>query len=189
VRTAAFTTLDAAADVGRLATTYDVDLVVVDAPPSVDADRVPDGLARLLEQSPADVAVLCAGEPGTSGRIVVPFGGGEHDWAALELAAWLATGLDAQLGLLGTSAEPRTGRRDASRLLADASLAVQRAVGISSEPLLARPDDESLVEAVADAALVVVGISPRWRQDGSRTRYTWTLGSYDLQRAPMSRKP
>ena len=98
--------------------------------------------------------------------ILVPFGGGEHDWAALELAAWLASAKGAPLVLLGTKAAPSGGRRDASRLLADASLAIQRVVGVETRPHLADPTDEALEAAVEDAALVVVGISPRWRREG-----------------------
>jgi hypothetical protein len=48
--------------------------------------------------------------------------------------------------------------------LADASLAVQRVADVDAAPLLASPD--GLVDAVAEAGLVVVGISPRWRHEG-----------------------
>jgi hypothetical protein len=98
--------------------------------------------------------------------VYVPFGGGDHDWAALELGAWVALSASVPLRLVGTKADPRRGQRDASRLLADASLAVQRVVGVEAEPLLAEPTEEALVAAVDGASLVVVGISPRWRQDG-----------------------
>ena len=56
--------------------------------------------------------------------------------------------------------------RDASRLLASASLAVQRALGVDAEPLLVEPTPHSLVEAARDAGLVVVGLTDRWRQEG-----------------------
>ena len=105
-------------------------------------------------------------ELGRDDGIFVPFGGGEHDWAALELGAWLSSATGTPLRLVGTRADPRRGQRDASRLLADASLAVQRVIGVENEPLLAEPTEEALVQAVDAAALIVVGISPRWRQDG-----------------------
>jgi len=89
-----------------------------------------------------------------------------HDWAALELAAWLAASMDLPLRLVGTKADASLGRRDASRLLADAALAVQRVVGVPSEPLLAEPSDAALVAAVEPATAVVLGVSPRWRLDG-----------------------
>src|SRR5438034_559088 len=51
-RTAAFTTLEPGRDAVRLATSYDVDLVLIDAPPGLaDDDHVPDDLATLFEQS------------------------------------------------------------------------------------------------------------------------------------------
>ncbi len=89
-----------------------------------------------------------------------------QDWAALELAAWLAAATDLPLRLVGTKADASLGRRDASRLLADAALAVQRVVGVPSEPLLAEPSDAALVAAVERATVVVLGVSPRWRLDG-----------------------
>ena len=66
------------------------------------------------------------------------------------------------LRLVGTTSDPSRGRRDASRLLADASLAVQRVVGVAALPLLAAPRDEALREAVAPATVVVAGFPSRW---------------------------
>lgn len=206
-RTAAFTSDDPAADLVRLASANDADFVLVDAPPHLDSAQLPLPLAELLERSPAHVGVLSGNRPDPARGVYVPFGGGEHDWAALELGAWLASATGAPLRLVGTRADPRSGRRDASRLLADASLAVQRIADVDAAPVLAGPDE--LVDAVAEAGLVVVGISPRWRHEGigaarralvraaqppvllvhrgprpgglapreSRTRFTWTLGA------------
>jgi DNA-binding SARP family transcriptional activator len=163
-RTAAFTTADPAADVVRLATAHDVELVLLDVPPELEDEQVSPELAAVLERSPADVAVL-TGPVGAGGDgVFVPFGGGEHDWAALELGARLAGAMSAPLRLVGTTADRGSGRRDASRLLADASLAVKRVVGVTAVPLLADPD--GLVRAVMEATLVVVGIAPRWRHEG-----------------------
>lgn len=167
-RTAVFTTLEPAGDVARLATMYDVDLLLLDAPPDFPSARLPDDLAEIFELSPADVAVLTreAVELKRVGDVSVPFGGGEHDWAALELAAWLASVSGVRLRLVGTRADPRRGSRDASRLLADASLAVQRVIGVETQPALAEPTEEALVAAVEAAALVVVGVSAHWRAEG-----------------------
>ena len=60
-RTAAFTSDDPAADLVRLATTNDADLVLVDAPPGVDGAQLPGQLAALLERAPAHVAILAGG--------------------------------------------------------------------------------------------------------------------------------
>jgi DNA-binding SARP family transcriptional activator len=166
-RTAAFTTLEPGRDAVRLASSYDVDLVLIDASPGLDDDdHVSDDLATLFEHSPADVAVLAGGEMRHGSGVFVPFAGGDHDWAALELGAWLSSRVGGPLRLVGTRADPRRGQRDASRLLADASLAVQRVVGVDAEPLLVDPTAEALLEAVEDATFVAVGISPRWRQEG-----------------------
>jgi DNA-binding SARP family transcriptional activator len=166
-RTAAFTSVEPARDILRLATTYDVELVLLDAPTDLDAERLSEDPAAILERSPADVAlVLGAADFSQGGGVFVPFGGSEHDWAALELGACLCSITGAPLRLVGTKADPRRGRRDASRLLADASIAVQRVVGVATEPLLADPTKESLAAAVESATLVVAGISPRWRHEG-----------------------
>jgi DNA-binding SARP family transcriptional activator len=167
-RAAAFTTLEPARDAVRLATTYGPALVLVDARFDLEADQLPDDLAELLDRSPADVGMLAGSEidwrQGTG--VFVPFGGGEHDWAALEVGSWLAVATSSPLRLVGTRADPGGRERDASRLLADASLAVQRVVGIASKPLLAESSGEGLVGAVDSATLVVLGISPRWRREG-----------------------
>jgi DNA-binding SARP family transcriptional activator len=205
-RTAAFTSRDPTGDLARLAAANECDLILVDGPADIDGVELPQALARLLERSPTHVAVLVGGRPDPAHGVFVPFGGGEHDWAALELGAWLASSTAAPLRLVGTRADERGGRRDASRLLADASLAVQRLVAVDAAPVLADPD--ALVDAVSGAGVVVVGISPRWRHEGigesrrvlvragppvllvhrgprpgalappeSRTRFTWTIGA------------
>jgi DNA-binding SARP family transcriptional activator len=206
-RTAAFTTLEPAREAVRLATSYDVDLVLLDAPPGLGDERVPSELAAVFERSPADVAVLAGDDPTSGEGVFVPFGGGEHDWAALELGGWLAVAFGAPLRLVGTRSDPVRSQRDASRLLADASLALQRVVGVPSEPFLT--EARELTDAVSGAMLVVMGVSERWRQEGigaarralvasgpsptllvhggprpgglapreSRTRFTWSLAA------------
>ena len=109
------------------------------------------------------------GGPVGPGPVVVPFAGAEHDWAAVELGAWLARARSTRLLLAGAA----TGAdgRDASRLLANASIAVQRALGVPAEPVLVEPEPEALVSAAADAGVVVVGLTDRWRREGlGRTR-------------------
>jgi DNA-binding SARP family transcriptional activator len=166
-RTAAFTTSDPAQDIVRFAAGHDVELILLGVPPHLEDTPLPADLAAILDRSPVDVAVLAHStvSPLAAG-VFVPFGGSEHDWAALELAAWLCSCMGNRLRLLGTHADSQRGRRDASRLLADASLAVQRVVGVDIEPLLVEPTHEALAAAVEPAALVVVGISPRWRGEG-----------------------
>jgi DNA-binding SARP family transcriptional activator len=167
-RTAAFTTSEAAADVVRLATAYNADLVLLPAPDHLDARSLPRELAEVLERSPVDIAVV-SGPPvawADGAGVFVPFSGAENDWAALELGAWLAYGAGMPLRLLGTRADPRRGQRDASRLLANASVAVQRLVGVTGEPLLADATEVALTAAVEPATIVVVGISSRWRSEG-----------------------
>jgi hypothetical protein len=101
---------------------------------------------------------------GESRPVVVPFGGAEHDWSAVEIAAWLARSLDVTLRIAGT--EDVAERRDASRLLARASLVVQAALGIVAEPALVPPGVDGVLAAAHDGSLLVLGLSERWRAEG-----------------------
>ena len=96
---------------------------------------------------------------------MVPFGGADHDWAALELAAWIAAANGAPLRLLGSAGRREDGR-DASGLLANASLVVQQFAGVSTEPILAEPGRDGILAATAGAGLLLVGLSERWRKEG-----------------------
>jgi DNA-binding SARP family transcriptional activator len=158
-RSAVFTSDSPGTDAARLATEQDVDLVLVAAPAALLEDC---DLGDLLRFAPCDVAVLTAGEP-APGPVLVPFAGTDHDWSAIELGAWLAGSWQAPLRLAGPAVE---GGRDASRLLASASLAVQRALGVAAEPLLVDPGPDALVAAAAEASVTVVGLSDRWHKEG-----------------------
>ena len=61
-RSAVFTSDDLPREVVRLETSFDADLVLLDAPSDLEAGKLPDELAAILEHSPADVGVL-AGAP------------------------------------------------------------------------------------------------------------------------------
>jgi DNA-binding SARP family transcriptional activator len=180
-RVAAFTTRAAGDDGARLAAEQAVDLLLVGR----EVDDLADGpfddeLEAVFAQAICDVA-LCVSPEGSKqedGSVAVPFGGGEHEWAALELGAWLAGATGTALRLLGT-AETTDGKRDASRLLASASLAVQQLVSVPTEPELLAPGAEAIVESAAGARFVVVGAPDDWRAYG--------LGSTRLSLARSAR--
>jgi hypothetical protein len=163
VRTVAFSSPSWGRDVVRLASRENVDLLLVQAPRAgFDGD-----VGAVLDEVPCDVAMLveAGGTPGP-GPVVVPFGAAWHDWAALELGAWVARASDAPLRLIGAAADDRPDGRDASRLLADASLIVQRTAGLVAEPLLASPGRKGVIALAQGAGVLVVGLSERWRQEG-----------------------
>ncbi|MBA2293654.1 MAG: hypothetical protein H0W16_00830, partial [Actinobacteria bacterium] len=166
-RTAVFTTVDPVEDAVRLVSAYDVRLVLTDVA-ELHAGALPEAVASIVERAPADVGLLTGSEVDweSGDGVYVPFGGGEHDWAALELAAWLASSRRIGLRLLGTRADASRGRRDASRLLANASLSVQRTIGVDAVPELVDPDPAALVDAAANATIVVTGLSASWRREG-----------------------
>jgi DNA-binding SARP family transcriptional activator len=179
VRVAAFTSSAYVDDVVRLASRSEIDLLLCAAP--VEAfvgGAIDDTLAALLRQVLCDVAVLVSEKPDgpadTDGPVLVPFGGGEHEWAALELGAWLAGSSGRPLHLLGTTAESELGARDASRLLADAGLLIQRSSGVAPVPQLVASGHEGVVEAAAEGGLLVIGLSERW-SDGGLGMTRWAI--------------
>jgi DNA-binding SARP family transcriptional activator len=165
-RSAAFTSLTPGRDLTRLAAEQDVELLVVDAPDGLLEDA---RLLALLDEAPCDVAILVGAHAPRPGAVLVPFSGAGHDWAAVELGAWLARSRGCALQLAGASTGSEG--RDASRLLANASLAVQRVLGIAAEPVIVEPAPAALVEVARSAGVVVVGLTDRWRATGlGRTR-------------------
>jgi hypothetical protein len=174
-RATAFTSAEPARDILRLVSGSDVALLALDAPNGLDGDGRLDGvLSTVLGDAPCDIALLTgsstAAPADAADRIVVPFGGGEHEWAAVEIGAWFAQAERRPLRLVGTVGDPATGRRDASRLLASVALLVQRFAGVSTEQALA--DAGGDVAAFANGARVVlVGLPDDWRSRGvGRTR-------------------
>jgi DNA-binding SARP family transcriptional activator len=173
-RIAAFTSVAPGADFARLATEQDADLVLVDAPHGLLEDA---RVLTLLEDAPSDVAVVVGDGCVSRGPVLVPFSGFEHDWAAVELGAWLAQSLDRPMQLAGPSTGP--GGRDASRLLASASLVLQKALGVQADPVIVEPSPTALVAVARDSGLVVVGLTERWRREGlgsARTALATTPG-------------
>jgi DNA-binding SARP family transcriptional activator len=202
VRTTVFTADERGDDLVRLALEQDVDLLLLDGTHDLRSAVV----ESVLTGAPCDVAVHVGRDRSpTTGPVFVLFGGGEHDWAAVEIGAWIAGAREAALKIAG----PARGReRDSSRALGSASLAVQRVLGVVAEPVLVALEDDAVLAAAADAATVVAGLPERWARDGlghvrtvlaerarppvllvrrglrpsglapqqSLTRFTWTLG-------------
>jgi DNA-binding SARP family transcriptional activator len=166
-RAAAFTSQRPGEDLVRLSSEQDVVLLIVDPPQAFVRDGLPDtDVARVLSHAPCDVALLVGAGGLAAGPVVVPFGGTEHDWAAIELGAWYARGRGLPLRLIGADAFPDAGKRDASLLLFHASVAIQRAVGIATDPVLAAPGGEGMLSAAEGAGVLVVGLSDRWQREG-----------------------
>jgi Kef-type K+ transport system membrane component KefB len=170
-RGVAFVSSDPGADLARLAQGEDIALVLTDGQRPLLGEGVPRGdVGTVLREAPCDVGVLVAREtetvaPGPGAGVIVPFGGAEHDWAALELGAWIASATGATLSLLGAAGQTEE-RTRVTRLLGDAGLLVQQYAGIAAEPVVAEPGREGVVEAASGGGLLVVGLSDRWREEG-----------------------
>jgi DNA-binding SARP family transcriptional activator len=167
-RVAVFTSSDPGAELARLVAEQDADLLLLDAPEGLLVDGGLDGIAgTVLGAAPCDVGIMVGrAEKATEASVCVPFSGAEHDWAAIEIAAWIARVSGTTLRLLGRNADLAAGDRDASRLLAQASLLVQRAVRVPTEPVLVSAGPDEILRATGDTGLIVIGLSERWRQEG-----------------------
>jgi nucleotide-binding universal stress UspA family protein len=167
----AFSSARPGQDLVRLAEAEEVDLVLVEGSRPLRGEGVPLGHVKdVLQDASSDVAVLVGreGDPielGPEAPILVPFGGAQHDWSALELGAWLAAQTKAPLKLLGAAGQTEEGK-SVTRLLGDASLLVQQTVGIGTEPVVAEGGREGVLAAAQGAGLLVIGLSDRWKQEG-----------------------
>jgi hypothetical protein len=144
-RSVCFTSSAPGDDLARLAGEQEAELLVV------SNDAVP-------VKVPCDLALAPRSDLSfeADGPVLVPFGGGQEEWAALELGAWLARAHGLPLRLLG--AEAGEERRDASRLLAGASLALQRFAGMTAEPKLVAAGAEGIL--AEEGSILVVSLPP-----------------------------
>ena len=95
-RAVAFNSVLPGRDYVRMASEQEVDLILLDGRRPLLGGGVPRGpVGEVLEKAPCDVAVLVEreGVPQIDAEhpVYVPFGGASHDWAAVELAAWIAS--------------------------------------------------------------------------------------------------
>jgi DNA-binding SARP family transcriptional activator len=153
VRVACFTSSRPAEDVPRVANEQAAELVVVSAP--LESDELDD----LAAATACDVVL--AARPDLpfvpNGPVLVPFGGGRDEWAALEFGAWLARVYRLPLQLLGTD---EAAGRDASRTLASASLVLQRFVGTAAEPVLVAPGPDGILARDGSAIVASLPLGP-----------------------------
>jgi DNA-binding SARP family transcriptional activator len=165
----AFTSSEPAVDILRAAADADAAFALVGAIGGIDGDGRLDGeLAELLAKAPCDAAVVVAApsaaDVGADAPVLVPFGGSEHEWAAAEIAAWIAKAEGRPLRLIGTAAAVEAGRRDASRLLASVALLVQHVADVDAEPALAPAG--SLADLAEGARVVLLGLPDGWEARG-----------------------
>ena len=172
-RVTTFTSEDPGADIVRLTALPDVDLALVEGSGDPGEAPLPAAAVDVLERAPCDAGLVWARDGGVKlgdeADVFVPFGGDEHEFTASEIAAWVARSNDAQLWLLGrTSSEGEEGR-DASRLLGNVALAVQRVTKVVAKPLLVDPGADAVLEAARGAGLLVLGFPDDWQRRGLGT--------------------
>jgi Kef-type K+ transport system membrane component KefB len=166
-RAVAFTSVHPGRDYVRMGSEEEIDLILMDGRQRLLGDGVPGGpVGDVLQKAPSDVAVLVerkgVPEIGAERPVYVPFGGAPHDWAAVELAAWIASVRRAPLRLIGAA----DGEGESGRRLAQVALVVQQLAEIQVEPLPVVVSNDGIVRATADAGLLVIGLSERWSSEG-----------------------
>ncbi len=170
-RGVALTSFSLGTDLIHIVEREPVDLVLIDGRRRLIGEGVPLGeVGELLQNAACDVAVLVAQSNteiavGPDSPVLVPFGGAEHDWSALELGSWLASSTGAPLKLLGAAGQTDEGK-SVTRILADAALLAQHATGVVTEPLVVEGGRDGILAAAAGAGLLVIGLSERWRREG-----------------------
>ena len=167
VRTAAFTSLEPARDVVRLATNYDVELVLLDAPPGSTPERAERSAAIASTRPPTRRARRCAARLAARRR---------HLRAVRRRARTTGRRSSSAPGSRrrsGAAAARRHARRsaprprDASRLLADASLAVAARRRRRGRARARRADrGRCSSRRSRRRRIVVAGFPSRWRAEG-----------------------
>jgi hypothetical protein len=161
-RVAAFSTPTSGSDLTKFAAHQDVAAIFIDGTGIRDSRR--SIASELLVSATCDVVLAFSTADGPSdAAIVVPFGGGEHDWAALELAASFARQQNVPIMLAGAVSRERG---DPSRMLATASLILQRTFGVIPEPVMIAPGTGGVLDVAGRAGMLVLGVSARYRTEG-----------------------
>ncbi|HEX2028606.1 MAG TPA: cation:proton antiporter [Nitriliruptorales bacterium] len=148
----------------RIARRREVDLVVLGHHQAVFGERMLGGpVGHVLRHAEADVAVLV--EPRTSppldlgdhSGILVPYGGGFHEDAGLELAVRLASATGAEVSLMGPATD------DGADELEQRAAELSDRWGVVTQPIVVETDvSEALVERAHEFDLLVLGLSDRW---------------------------
>ena len=169
-RVTTFTSGEAGKDVVRLTSRPGVDLALVEGSSELENGGLSGDVAHVVEHAPCDVGLVWAhGAPqvlNESSAVYVPFGGDESEFIATELAAWVARSHRVPLWLLGKAAGGADGERDASRLLGNVALALQRVAKVVAKPLLVEAGATGVLDAASDAGLLVLGFPDDWQQRG-----------------------
>ena len=147
----------------RLAAEPAIELALLGA----GAEPLEGATGVVLEQADCHVALLAeAGGARRQGPVIVPFGGGWHDWTALELGAWVARATESPLRLIGAASD---GREDGARREPPARgcLTDRSATDRGGRRAAAGQAGPKRVMALSEGAgLLVVGLSERWRDEG-----------------------
>ncbi|HEX8299911.1 MAG TPA: universal stress protein, partial [Rubricoccaceae bacterium] len=160
VRPLSFVTRDAGRDIADVARQKRADLVLMGWHKPVVSQSVLGGtVADVLRHTRADVAVYLERSFRPWARVLVPYRGGLHDAAALDLAGRIARTTGAEITLLHVVPPDQTAPDTPTDAFPDN---VTLRVVSSSDPV------EALVEVAREGFdLVVVGVSETWGLDPS----------------------
>jgi Kef-type K+ transport system membrane component KefB/nucleotide-binding universal stress UspA family protein len=166
VEPVSFVSRDIPGDISALATLHRVNLVLMGFHKPVIGKQILGGTVhRVLQQCQADVAVFVDRGFRTAHRILVAYLGSTHDRLALDLAARMARGVDAQVTVLHVVA-PMRGRDDQSIGARQDVDRTFRQRGQDTPVTFRAIEDESPVGVVLhqaqNADLVIIGVAEEW---------------------------
>ncbi len=151
--------------IARVANQRDVDLVLVGYHRAMFGDRLLGGtVGDVLRDAEADVAVLVVPSDRRNvvalpdgARIIVPYGGGFHEDAGLDLALRLAASANAEVTLIGPASP-----EGESELAEQAANAYERS-GVWTKPLAVEGDvAEAVTRRARNNDFLVMGVSDHW---------------------------
>jgi nucleotide-binding universal stress UspA family protein len=168
VRPLSFVSVEPGRDICRTAEARQAQLILLGLHKPLFSRTMLGGTVReVMQEASADVAMLVDRGLETVRRVLVPFIGSPHDWAALSLARRLLRSVGAEITVLHVTA-PEHGQSEPNARAAVETL-------FSEEPGRAHfkavahdsPEDAALEEARHGYDLVVVGVGSEWGLEDS----------------------
>ncbi|MDQ3932290.1 MAG: universal stress protein, partial [Actinomycetota bacterium] len=153
--------------IARIANEREVDLVLLGYHVALFGERLLGGtVGEVLREADADVAVLVDPDGPRQlrvtedTRILVPFGGGFHEEAGLDIARRLSAASGGEVALLGPASDEDELQEQASNASEDG--------GATASPLPVEGDlTDELVDRSDDFDLLVLGVSDSWGRGGN----------------------
>ena len=169
VRPLSFVSVEPGLDICRTAAAKQAQLILLGLhKPLFSRTMLGGTVHEVMQEANSDVAVLVDRGLKEVRRVLVPFIGSAHDWAALSLARRLLRAVGAELTVLHVTA-PEHGQSEPNARAAVETLFSGESAGRVHFKAVAHgsPEDAALEEAKQGYDLVVVGVGSEWGLEDS----------------------